>query len=1213
MAGKKKVEKKKKTSKSEAPAQTKKGEEASSVSSKSSKVSWFSRKKKEKKNGDAKSKAFEKEEKSKKQKEAAALKELEAIEQEESNKVLEKESKNKFKLALAFMESNPQQAMTYLEESRDAEETMHGEISSGVAIVCEKIGDIFYSLNKFNEAVQNYERTLTIHHILETGENYTSFEERSNMIEVKERCKARVMDINSKYLEPSSTFIPTEITLNGGKESNEKSRARKPLARQAMSLLPSMGYSSAGSVSSSTIGGSTYAASVISGQYSILTPGSMPKPRRKIHPKEEESSGDRAEDAGELKKAVDHYNNALHVWLRKREPHHRNVLRIQIKIADTLLREGAIFSAVKIYGSIGEYIESKRKEGIFFLRTMVPSSKVRKRVVSEFLKEIEAIEKKGDNAFRDGLESGNFMSAANYYNRALKALYKDKTLKPGNKHVLRIHVKLGNIKWMMDDTGNIYKAYEKPVQYLERKGDTMFERNNTSDAVYCYAQTLRFLFKLVKPEHEHILKIQVKIADIYFAEQESLSALSLYKDALSLVSKNNAELYRKLFDQTFQTHEDVGESCVIEKDPKSALYHYKEALGLISGIKWDENEKNKRKDQEATLLEKIGDVNMSLKNFESAEECFEKANHIRRVEIVATGGNEDKQASASNALTYYKIGSVFEGQNEIEKAKVNYQKAVDMRRELYGQVDGELAKYMFSLSMIKKQSDDVEGAFEDLTKLLVIFESVEPDRSLTSIEHVNALKELALMHEQRQNKILAFRSYARQLTKLQFCRSTTLMDIANVLKKMGRILFNLDEVAKALKYFEMELNIMLGVKNVEVHLIADTYISIGDCHAALNKHSEALENYQKGLYDDAPASDNLIIYNKIGIQLAKMEKFEEALRFHQTSILYLHDSDDFQIVKMAYNNLANAYHEILNYEKAFEYYKMSPNPKLKEGAIVPNYTLYNLGNLFQQKGLKDKAKKCFEDYIEISKDMDSTKEILALKAHSLNNIGNIFLDEGDFNVSTDRYRDALILKKQVFGSYSKEVYGTLCNLGSVMYRLRDAKLAEKYFLMALAISTKVNSTSLNQARVLHKLGNVGYMVKDYQKALDYYKRSYTLKSKALKDDTHEEIMFTRYSIGLLFLKFTEYGKALELFEDLYEKRVNELGPNNIKSAKILLDIAKAQIGLGYLDEAKILCLDAIEVFEKNGSDEAQSYLRKSGKLLTHGINKFIGRSILPFI
>merc|ERR1712238_33841 len=97
--------------------------------------------------------------------------------------------------------------------------------------------------------------------------------------------------------------------------------------------------------------------------------------------------------------------------------------------------------------------------------------------------------------------------------------------------------------------------------------------------------------------------------------------------------------------------------------------------------------------------------------------------------------------------------------------------------------------------------------------------------------------------------------------------------------------------------------------------------------------------------------------------------------------------------------------------------------------------------------------------------------------------------------------------------------------------------------------------------------------------------------------SHEDILLTRYNLALLFLKDQKYDDAFELFKDLYNKRKVLSSRDDPEVARILLDQAEALIPLRKLEEAKDLCVSAMEVFEKARLPLQHPYLKRCQKLL----------------
>ncbi len=266
---------------------------------------------------------------------------------------------------------------------------------------------------------------------------------------------------------------------------------------------------------------------------------------------------------------------------------------------------------------------------------------------------------------------------------------------------------------------------------------------------------------------------------------------------------------------------------------------------------------------------------------------------------------------------------------------------------------------------------------------------------------------------------------------------------------------------------------------------------------------------------------------------------------------------------MAHNALGFNYYVAARYEesiKEFEHYqKISLNIDDHQNA---GSAINNIGNVYIELGNYSKALGCYNDALEERKKAGDKNNI----AQSYNNIGYLYKEIGDYDKAIENILTAL----RIYDDQKDENGIAYCNtfLGIIYGMKRDYPQALKYHTLALGIEQKINDKNA-EGISLQSMASIYADQKRFDEALNYYSKASDIY-KTIGDK--RQIASVSESIGLLYFKKDDFEHALPLFEDALRENIQigntrGLGSNYINIGNTYIkqkNFSKAGV---YLDSA----------------------------------------------
>ncbi len=203
-----------------------------------------------------------------------------------------------------------------------------------------------------------------------------------------------------------------------------------------------------------------------------------------------------------------------------------------------------------------------------------------------------------------------------------------------------------------------------------------------------------------------------------------------------------------------------------------------------------------------------------------------------------------------------------------------------------------------------------------------------------------------------------------------------------------------------------------------------------------------------------------------------------------------------------------------------------------------------------------------------------------VEAYAINGIGAVLEKQGKLPEALTRYRSALVIGEQVWGSEHLNITGSLNNVGGLLKAQGQLAEALAYHRRALAITQRALGPEHPRiASSLLKIGNVLRSQGQPEQALHHYRRALAIRERALGPQ-HPQVAATLANIGNALRSqgqpdeaLSHHRRALTIFE-------RSLGPQHPNIAALSTNIGNVLKAQGQLVEALHYHRRALAIFER---------------------------------
>jgi len=209
----------------------------------------------------------------------------------------------------------------------------------------------------------------------------------------------------------------------------------------------------------------------------------------------------------------------------------------------------------------------------------------------------------------------------------------------------------------------------------------------------------------------------------------------------------------------------------------------------------------------------------------------------------------------------------------------------------------------------------------------------------------------------------------------------------------------------------------------------------------------------------------------------------------------------------------------------------------------------------------------------------------SMRAVSLTNLGNILLDNRDFDGARSAYESALAIREKALGPEDLAVASSLVDIGRLHEAQGDASGARVPWSRSLAIYEKVVGPSDPlTATVVSNLARAAYLEQDLATAKTLMERALSIREETLGPD-HPDTARTKTNFCNILIDLGDYERAERLAREALAAREKALGPEHPQIASTLAQLSHILYLRGNAEEGIPIQRRSVAIMEKGYGPE----------------------------
>ena len=661
-----------------------------------------------------------------------------------------------------------------------------------------------------------------------------------------------------------------------------------------------------------------------------------------------------------------------------------------------------------------------------------------------------------------------------------------------------------------------------------------------------------------------VLFIGIAVASFLLQTRRFIKAIELFSECLFLLKKHSLklkkgklnELFALVYDRLFNLYYLVG-------DYKNAIQSGEEALCL--------SRENGDYGGEAVLLNKMGDVYLSIGENGKAKESFEEALAYYLNEV--SGLEQEEHLKRTLATLLCNLGGYSIELFEFTNTKDYFEQALAIWEEIGDSQEKEevlnfLSKLTCLVSDSKKATHNEEQAIPIyqtgggesrggylIGKIDDVYQStgeqvkVKEGYKATVSNFFNVPMKVyeALFLEQRENfekLLLEANTHGKEI-------------IAEFLYRLGIASLSRFEYPKAKDYLERARDVFreTGNKKNEPQVL----ITLGNLYKDKEEYEQAKMHYEDAMViaeDVGETYDKGVAYGKLGTLCNIRGEYAKAKELHKKALEISVKLGDKEGEITDHLNFAKVHINLRECDQARKCYRKALEISKEIGSQKEEASTYfDLGEFSRSLSEYENA----EFYLKRALEMYRKIGDVGKEACTICQLGYLYSFVGRYHEAIKCYERKLDLSK-IIGDKRGE--GTAyCDLGAVYQSLGDYDKAKKCHQQALDTSIEANHVR-GQAIDYGNLGTVYQHLGDYEAAYKHHKKALEIKIRI----NHKEGLPAQYlNLGTVYQHLGEYVKAnkccrkgLAIAQDIGDRRVE---------ANILCCLASIEQSIGEHERA----------------------------------------------
>lgn len=361
---------------------------------------------------------------------------------------------------------------------------------------------------------------------------------------------------------------------------------------------------------------------------------------------------------------------------------------------------------------------------------------------------------------------------------------------------------------------------------------------------------------------------------------------------------------------------------------------------------------------------------------------------------------------------------------------------------------------------------------------------------------------------------------------------------------------------------------------------------------AFSYDKKALDIVEETIYNNVIIID---VYTSICCDYIVLEDYEKAYDYCNKILnMYNEDNANYYMISNIYDKLSVIKESQDKYDESLVYEKKAINVMLKNGQknnLFMSKLYNNLGTTYFSKYEIDSALYCFNESLQIERDMlgvDTINKLVAKTYHSIgmiygykeiidkafyydkialrmyqiiygdkniyvagiyNNMGLLYTDLEEYDKALDCFMLSLEMKMMFYDNYNTKLAINYNNIAHVYLILEYYEKAIEYVLKALDIDIKNGENTSNVARDYGNLAIIYHNMNDIENSLYYYEKSLIIR-QSIYGDNNLIVADCLYNIGVLYDDDNQLIMALEYYQRALNIYLSKNGvdyPDTIKT------------------------------------------------------------------
>ena len=541
------------------------------------------------------------------------------------------------------------------------------------------------------------------------------------------------------------------------------------------------------------------------------------------------------------------------------------------------------------------------------------------------------------------------------------------------------------------------------------------------------------------------------------------------------------------------------------------------------------------------------------------------------------------------------IGLALQEQGKFSAAEANFQKALEIAKNVYGTWDHrkvvKIINNIGSLFKCQNKLDQAKSFFEKALQAKIFGDMNNLMKSETMNNIGVVLQEKGMDHEFENYYIDSINM------KKQVYGTENHPDVARVFYNLGLVHMSQKKLSSARSYFIKAIEILSNAYCSKVnHKSAKNIYMLAQVLQREDRLVEAESLYIKalsivnklfGTRNNFAASS--IIYN-MGMVLQKQFKLDESESCYRLAL----DIETKICGTMSFSSIAEIIYKIgyvLQLKEKFDeaktlYMKVIEIEIELHGTkehIAVTKTIYDIGYMLELQGKFGEAEAFYREALEIETKLYGTREHPEV-VMTIGSIGKLLQLQGRFNESEAYFQEALkIRKKLLYKKRDRHIAKTMYQIGYVLQLQGRFNESEAYFQEALKIRKKLlyKKRARHIAKTMYQIGYVLRLQGKFNESEAYFQEALEIKTKLYGTRNHLDVIETIYQIGVVLQKQYKLSKAEVYFREVLEIQKKIYGTRDCYEIAVVNhnmgDLMQLQ---GKFDQAEAYLRKALEVQSK---------------------------------